>query len=979
MAAQNYTIYNFSPSTLYINSLTFTSDGNTPHVADLTGLGGPFGSGYTGSETLVKETAVYTAHNSILTKDYKAHAQDYTKTYVSHVEPLTKTYSDHAAVETAIASSATFQTGQYYLIVDNTTNIFPGYIASSVNYTSGQTVVAVTSATWLRMSAAPTPPSYNVSGETVTFTPNVLYLILNNTTGLDVGWVLSSAGYTGGQTVTQVTSSTWVNVSAAPNSPPGSGETITFTPPKAYIRVSPNTNDLYPGMIIQSTAYSSGQEINEITSSTWIAATAYPTTTPSPSETLNFLAPSEFLILNNTTGILAGYVVSSTSYTSNQTVVSVTSGTWVVISAPPDGTPVFNEDIDFTPPQIFLDVDSTTGILAGYAVQGTGYTSNQQVVSVVSGTRLEMSDYPDSTLSGTLTFFDDTPAATIPPLSNVTFSVDHPSYVSPTVGVYNNYVYVTGQIASSIKTLPLTNVVTISTVPVTSEEYQEGSGTGYFDPAYDLTGGGGGDGGQASCPDGSTPGPDGSCPAPSAECFTAETEIILADGSKKKIIDIELGDIVKGKTRNNKVLALCEFIAGDNLLHGFNDITPFVTSCHPIFTSRGWSAFNSKSLKEKWPTDYNIIAQENNGPVFDINDNSEILFYHDEFKFKKIENQTVRKVPGNFKVYNLILDGDHTFVANNVLVHNKCFEAGTKVLMADRTVKNIEDVQVGELVLGADESANTVEMFHRPTLGLMNKLCKEHGLEDVRITVINKTNLRFSEDHMFMTTEGWKVPNLAKANLIHKKMLDRDNIVLAELAVGDFLISDSGDTILVETIDFYDDSPELQLYNFKLSGNKTYYVQLEDGKFALVHNKKVICTELYKQGYLDKSSFMLDQRYGEWLAKHDPVAYAGYFKCADPLVSAMRGELFKCRLGRLMFWKTRTQQEAWTRKWNRKIAIAIALALGKPFAHELARRMEPDRHKFKIFGYLLVELGWPLCRIVGNMINFFQKKREVFK
>lgn len=976
MASQNYTIYNFSPSTLYINSLTFTSDGNTPHVADLTGLGGPFGAGYTGSETMTKETAVYTAHNSILTKDYKAHAIDYTKTYVSHVEPLTKTYSDHATVETAVASSATFQTGQYYLIVDNTNNILPGYVASSVNYTSGQTVVAVTSATWLRMNAAPTPASYNVNGETVTFTPNVEWLILNNTTGLDVGWVLSSTGYTGGQTITQVTSGTWVNVSAAPNSTPGPSESITFTPPKAYIRVSPNTNNLYPGMIIQSTAYSSGQQIDEITSSTWIAATAYPTTTPSPSETLNFLAPSEFLILNNTTGILAGYVVSSTNYTSNQTVVSVTSGTWLVISAPPDGTPVFNEDIDFTPPQIFLDVDSTVGILAGYAVQGTGYTSDQQVVSVVSGTRLEMSDYPDSTPSGTLTFFDDTPAATIPPLSNVTISIDHPSYVSPTLGVYNNYVYITGKIAASLKTLTLTNVVTLTAIPVTSDQYQEQTNTGYFDPSQNISGGDGPSGGTGSCPDGSAPGPDGQC---SAECFVPETEILLADGSKKKIIDIALGDIVKGKTRNNKVLALCQFVVGDNLLHGFNDITPFVTSCHPIFTSQGWSAFNSKSLKEKWPTDYNIIAQENNGPVFDISDESEILFYQNEFKFKKIKNQTVQKVSKDFKVYNLILDGDHTFVANNVLVHNKCFEAGTKVLMADRTVKKIEDVQVGELVLGADNSSNVVEMFHRPTLGLMNKLCREFGLEDVRITVINKTNLRFSEDHMFMTTEGWKAPNLAKANLIHKKMLDRDKIILGELQVGDLLISDTGNTILVETIDFYDDSPELQLYNFKLSGNKTYYVEIENGKFALVHNKKVICTELYKQGYLDKSSFMLDQRYGEWLAKHDPVAYAGYFKWADPLVSAMRGDLLKCRLGRLMFWKTKEQQEEWTRKWTRKIAIAIALALGKPFAHELARRMEPEKYKFKLTGYLLVELGWPLCRVIGNMINFFQKKQEVFK
>jgi hypothetical protein len=49
-------------------------------------------------------------------------------------------------------------------------------------------------------------------------------------------------------------------------------------------------------------------------------------------------------------------------------------------------------------------VDDTTGITPGMFVKGTGFTSDQTVVSVTNGTTLKISDSADSTPSGTLIF-----------------------------------------------------------------------------------------------------------------------------------------------------------------------------------------------------------------------------------------------------------------------------------------------------------------------------------------------------------------------------------------------------------------------------------------------------------------------------------------------------------------------------------------------------------------------------------------------
>ncbi|MBF0268671.1 MAG: hypothetical protein HQL44_08765 [Alphaproteobacteria bacterium] len=146
-----------------------------------------------------------------------------------------------------------------------------------------------------------------------------------------------------------------------------------------------------------------------------------------------------------------------------------------------------------------------------------------------------------------------------------------------------------------------------------------------------------------------------------------------------------------------------------------------------------------------------------------------------------------------------------------------CFIAGTKVLMDDGSEKTIEEISVGEWLKGADGQINQVEVLHRPMLG------SQH------LYSINGSRHFVTGGHPFMTKEGWKAFDVGLAEQTNP------GLVLGPLQVGDFIISDSGET-RIETIQAQSASPETQLYNFAVSGNRTFFVR-EGGNAFLVHNK----------------------------------------------------------------------------------------------------------------------------------------------
>ena len=153
---------------------------------------------------------------------------------------------------------------------------------------------------------------------------------------------------------------------------------------------------------------------------------------------------------------------------------------------------------------------------------------------------------------------------------------------------------------------------------------------------------------------------------------------------------------------------------------------------------------------------------------------------------------------------------------------DSCFVAGTMVRMADGSDKKIEDVQVGDILLGMDESHNTVvQLDHWPLNGR-------------NLVGINGSGPFKTPEHPLMTKDGWKAYN--SQDTIEQKPQIAHLMTNGNLEVGDEIKDIDGNWILVESLEVFENEEEQQVYNFMLDGNNTYYA---DG--LLAHNRDPLC------------------------------------------------------------------------------------------------------------------------------------------
>jgi len=141
-------------------------------------------------------------------------------------------------------------------------------------------------------------------------------------------------------------------------------------------------------------------------------------------------------------------------------------------------------------------------------------------------------------------------------------------------------------------------------------------------------------------------------------CFIAGTKVKMADGTDKNIEDVKIDEQILGQNGVNTVVDYDRPKLGDRKLYSFNGGKAFVTDEHPFMTEGGWKSINpGETLKENPDLTVDIL---NVGDVIITNSES-------------ITIESIESHDGNAEdiVYNFILDGDHTYYANNILVHNK--------------------------------------------------------------------------------------------------------------------------------------------------------------------------------------------------------------------------------------------------------------------------------------------------------------------
>jgi hypothetical protein len=156
-----------------------------------------------------------------------------------------------------------------------------------------------------------------------------------------------------------------------------------------------------------------------------------------------------------------------------------------------------------------------------------------------------------------------------------------------------------------------------------------------------------------------------------------------------------------------------------------------------------------------------------------------------------------------------------------------CFLAGARVTLADGTERAIEEIVVGDRVIGAFGEVNEVLALHRPLLG-GNRMCcinDEHhtsnhhphvgaGREFFSNDVDWLRSATYGREHEVINVAGEK-----EMRMLHGLRGDR----IQALAVGAELKTVEGSRI-VRSIDVYSLPAETQLYNLVVGGSHTFCV-----------------------------------------------------------------------------------------------------------------------------------------------------------
>jgi len=303
-------------------------------------------------------------------------------------------------------------------------------------------------------------------------------------------------------------------------------------------------------------------------------------------------------------------------------------------------------------------------------------------------------------------------------------------------------------------------------------------------------------------------------------CFPAGTQITLGDGSYKNIEEVQEGDTLLSYDTHNKefttgrVTKLSKSSQQDLLeIETQNEGVLWSTPGHKIYVNGKW--IFAKDIRE-------------GDSLLDSNGNE-----------VKVKSTTLHE--GTNEVYHLVNVGSHnTYFANNLLVHNwsnaiqpdsgfTCFSAGTRITLSNHDEKFIEDIVVGDEVLGWDGEklvhSKVTAIDHRHTVASHADACKSLG-DEPSLYTINETGIEFTPEHPFLTKEGWKsiVPD---PNQEPYKSQQEPKV----LGLGDFIMV-NGEWEEVKEVRVVRSNPDERVYNITVDGLHSY---IADG--IVVHNK----------------------------------------------------------------------------------------------------------------------------------------------
>jgi len=191
-----------------------------------------------------------------------------------------------------------------------------------------------------------------------------------------------------------------------------------------------------------------------------------------------------------------------------------------------------------------------------------------------------------------------------------------------------------------------------------------------------------------------------------------------------------------------------------------------------------------------------------NNVIYGSRDDGIAVYSHNH----TLTNNAIHDNQAGITIYqkNRILIQDNNISSNNktgVYVDNACFLEETKILLADGSYKNIEDIQVGDLVKSYDEDTGELRT---------GKVKKTFYHEKTQGYLIINNLLKLTKNHPMYVNNNW-----ASAG---------------EIKLGDLLWDKDGNYIEVTSIQEIDET--VPTYNLEVSGYHNYFAEN-----ILTHNK----------------------------------------------------------------------------------------------------------------------------------------------
>jgi intein/homing endonuclease len=299
-------------------------------------------------------------------------------------------------------------------------------------------------------------------------------------------------------------------------------------------------------------------------------------------------------------------------------------------------------------------------------------------------------------------------------------------------------------------------------------------------------------------------------------CFPEGTRILLNDGTYKNIEDLTTSDVLL--TYDKEQGKYGAGTAGSIRVSTQNELIYIVTE-------------NGEEIKST-PLHRFYVEEQGWSHAQDIKV-GDSLFNKDGILVKV---KSVESLKGEFQVYHLIdVKDNHTYFAEDVLVHNFkivpscCFSAGTRITLSNHDEKFIEDIIVGDEVLGWDGEklvpGEVIAIDHTTTVGDHAERCKVLG-DEPSLYTINELGIEFTPEHPFLTKDGWKAlsPDPNQEPFITEQEPK-------SLKVGDFILVNE-EWVEIDEIRVVRSNSEEPVYNFTVEGIHSY---IADG--IVVHNK----------------------------------------------------------------------------------------------------------------------------------------------